>query len=73
VARLLIGRLLSAIAQYPHTSMRVNSSLVQLIVSDGVAVGAVVERVTIRARRGVLLAAVLDLSQRERVRVRDAR
>jgi hypothetical protein len=57
----LIGRLLSAITSYPHTSVHLNSPLVELITSDDGVAGAVVEqdgrRRAIRARAGVLLAA----------------
>ena len=59
--RALIGRLLSAITSYPHASLHLNTPLVELVTSDGVVVGAVVEqdrgRRAIRARAGVLLAA----------------
>ena len=59
--RALIGRLLSAITAYPHTSLRTNSPLVELVTSDEGVVGAVIEedgrRLAIRARTGVLLAA----------------
>ena len=59
--RALIGRLLSAIAAYPHTSLHTNSPLVELVTSNERVVGAVIEkhgrRVAIRARTGVLLAA----------------
>ena len=57
----LIGRLLSAISQYPNVSLRLNTPLTELVVADGEVVGAVVgrdgERLAVRARRGVLLAA----------------
>lgn len=59
--RALIARLLSAAGQFPHSSARLNTALVELVETDGVVVGAVVdrdgERSAIRARRGVLLAA----------------
>lgn len=59
--RALIGRLLSAITAYPHTSLRTNSPLVELVTTSGGVVGAVIEedgrRRAIRARSGVLLAA----------------
>jgi 3-oxosteroid 1-dehydrogenase len=59
--RALIGRLLSAITAYPHTSLHTNSPLVELVTSSEGVVGAVVEqdgrRGAIRARAGVLLAA----------------
>ena len=59
--RALIGRLLSAITAYPHTSVHLNTALVELVTSDDGVVGAVIEeqgrRRTIRARAGVLLAA----------------
>ncbi|TVZ02198.1 FAD-binding protein [Trebonia kvetii] len=57
----LIGRLLLALAQYPHAAMYLNAQLTELVVTDGQVTGAIVERegarVAIRARRGVLLAA----------------
>jgi 3-oxosteroid 1-dehydrogenase len=57
----LIGRLLWAISQYPHASLRLNSPLTELVVTDDEVVGAIIdrggERFAIRARRGVLLAA----------------
>lgn len=59
--RALIGRFLLALAKYPNASLSLNSPLVDLVVEDGGVVGAIVERagerVAIRARRGVLLAA----------------
>lgn len=59
--RALIARFLAATRRYPHTSARLNTALVELVVHDGSVVGAVVEtagqRSRIRARRGVLLAA----------------
>ena len=59
--RALIGRLLSAITTYPHASVHLNSPLMDLVISNGGVVGAVVEahgrRRAIRARAGVLLAA----------------
>ncbi|WP_254923097.1 FAD-binding protein [Rhodococcus sp. OK302] len=60
-AQSLIGRLLKAIAQYPNATLRLNAPLVELVVEEGVVVGAIVdhhgERRAIRARKGVLLAA----------------
>lgn len=57
----LIGRFLLAISKYPNVSLRPHSPLVELVVVDGAVVGAVVEsngdRIAIRARKGVLLAA----------------
>lgn len=59
--RALIARLLTATGRYPGTSARLNTALVELVVSDGTVTGAIVEtdgrRSAIRARRGVLLAA----------------
>ncbi|MGP0078967.1 FAD-binding protein [Mycobacterium sp.] len=59
--RALIARLLLAAGQYPRSEARLNTALVELVVSAGVVIGAVVdtfgERRTVRARRGVLLAA----------------
>ena len=59
--RALIARLLLAAGQYPRSEARLNTELVELVVSAGVVIGAVVdtfgERRTVRARRGVLLAA----------------
>ncbi|MBI3212983.1 MAG: FAD-binding protein [Mycobacterium sp.] len=59
--RALIARFLLAARQYPHSSARLNTALVELVVTDGTVVGAIVERdgqrSAIRARRGVLLAA----------------
>ena len=62
--RALIARLLLAARQYQGSEARLNTALVELVVSGGserVVTGAVVgtfgERRTIRARRGVLLAA----------------
>ncbi len=59
--RALIGRFLSALAGNPAVVAHLNTSLVELMVDDGRVVGAVVEtdgmRRSIRARRGVLLAA----------------
>lgn len=59
--RALIGRFLLAMSKYPNASLHLNSPLVELVVEDGAVVGAVVERagerIAIRARRGVLLAA----------------
>ena len=59
--RALIARLLLAARRYPGSAVRLNTALVELVVSDGTVTGAVVEsggnRHRIRARRGVLLAA----------------
>jgi 3-oxosteroid 1-dehydrogenase len=59
--RALVGRFLSAITSYPHTSLHLNSPLVELVTCDDGVAGAVVEqdgrRRAIRARVGVLLAA----------------
>ena len=59
--RALIGRFLAALCGYPNAALQLNSPLVELVVHDGAVIGAVVERngerVTIGARRGVLLAA----------------
>ncbi len=59
--RAVIGRFLSAMADNPDVTAHLNTSLLELVVEDGRVVGAVVERGgerrTIRARRGVLLAA----------------
>lgn len=58
--RALIARFLTAAGRYPGSSARLNTALVELVVSDGTVVGAVVEsggeRTAIRARHGVLLA-----------------
>ncbi|GAA1226368.1 FAD-binding protein [Prauserella halophila] len=61
----LIGRFLTALADHPKASLWRNSPLVELVVEGGAVVGAVVERtegretqrLRLRARRGVLLAA----------------
>jgi 3-oxosteroid 1-dehydrogenase len=59
--RALIGRFLAALRRYPNATLHLNSPLVELICDNGTVTGGVVERnrerVTIRARRGVLLAA----------------
>ena len=62
--RALIARLLAAASRYPGSAARLNTELVELVGPDGPSggvTGAVVEsggqRHTIRARRGVLLAA----------------
>ena len=63
--RALIARFLTAIGQYPNASLRRDTALVELVLSDGLpekrVVGAIVEsagqRTAIRTRRGVLLAA----------------
>lgn len=58
--RALIARFLAAARQYPGFSVRLNTALTELVVSDGVVLGARVEqdgvRRAIRTRRGVLLA-----------------
>lgn len=57
----LIGRLLWALSTYQHARLYLDSPLVELVLEDGVVTGAIVERygerVAIRARRGVVLAA----------------
>src|SRR5690606_14283812 len=59
--RALIGRFLIAMRKYPNVQLYRNTPLEELIVEDGVLVGAIVEnngeRRTIRARKGVVLAA----------------
>ncbi len=59
--RALIARFMLAARRYPRNAARLNTALVELVVSDGAVSGAVVdsfgEHRTIRARRGVLLAA----------------
>lgn len=59
--RALIGRFLKALSTYPEVRLHRNAALVELVVEEGTVVGAVIEKptgtVTIRARRGVLLAA----------------
>src|SRR5689334_2045822 len=59
--RALIARFLRAIGQYPTASLRRDTALVELVLSDGRVTGAIVEtngeRRAIRARRGGLLAA----------------
>ncbi|WP_129977570.1 FAD-binding protein [Rhodococcus sp. Q1] len=59
--RALVGRFLVAMRKYPNVELHRNTPLEELIVEDGVVVGAVVEnngeRRTIRARKGVVLAA----------------
>ncbi len=62
--RALIARLLTAAGRYPGSAARLDTALVELVVSDGpdrAVTGAVVEsggqRHTIRTRRGVVLAA----------------
>ncbi|MGW0161745.1 FAD-binding protein [Mycobacterium sp. NPDC003323] len=59
--RALIARLLAATLSRPNTSARLHTELVELVVADGRVTGAVVEqqgrRRSIRATRGVLLAA----------------
>ncbi|TQF65844.1 FAD-binding protein [Rhodococcus spelaei] len=57
----LIGRFLLALSKMPNATLHRSTSLEELVVEDGAVVGAVVEhdgrRRTIRARRGILLAA----------------
>ncbi|TSD95051.1 FAD-binding protein [Skermania sp. ID1734] len=57
----LIGRFLKAISQFPNATLHLNSPLTELVIEAGAVVGAIVERdgqrVAIRARKGVLLAA----------------
>jgi 3-oxosteroid 1-dehydrogenase len=59
--RAVIGRFLAAMADNAAVAAHLNTSLVELVVDDGRVTGAVVEhqgsRRTIKARRGVLLAA----------------
>ncbi|AQA24685.1 HI0933-like family protein [Rhodococcus sp. MTM3W5.2] len=59
--RALIARFLKAIAKYPNATLHLNTTLVELVVEDGTVVGGVVERdgerIAIRARKGVVLAA----------------
>lgn len=59
--RALVGRFLSALADFPDAALYRNAELIDLITEDGRVVGAVVSRdgteVRIGARRGVLLAA----------------
>ncbi len=59
--RALIGRFLSAMADNEVVTVHLDTSLVELVVEEGRIVGAVVEspgaKRSIRARRGVLLAA----------------
>lgn len=60
--RALIGRFLLALGQFPHVRTYLDTPLAELVCDDdGAVVGAVVNHggldVTIRARRGVLLAA----------------
>ncbi|WP_227979101.1 FAD-binding protein [Nocardia spumae] len=59
--RALVGRFLLGLSRFPNVALHLNSPLLELVTEDGGVVGAIVERdgrrVTIRARRGVLLAA----------------
>ncbi|WP_301847381.1 FAD-binding protein [Rhodococcus pyridinivorans] len=59
--RALVGRFLIALRKYPNVDLYRNTPLEELIVEDGVVVGAIVgndgERRAIRARKGVVLAA----------------
>ncbi|MEH3142204.1 MAG: FAD-binding protein [Mycobacterium kyogaense] len=59
--RALVARFLIALRRYPHAQTRLGTALTDLVVEDGAVVGAVVTDAdgsrTIRARRGVLLAA----------------
>lgn len=54
-AQSLIGRLLKAIAKYPNAALRLDAPLVELVVEEGVVVGAIVDhpggRRAIRARK----------------------
>lgn len=57
----LIGRLLTALSEQPGATLHREAPCEELLVEDGVVTGAVTsrggKRVTVRARRGVLLAA----------------
>ncbi|MFG1782337.1 FAD-binding protein [Rhodococcus oryzae] len=59
--RALIARFLKAIEKYPNATLNLNTTLVELVVEGGAVVGAIVERdgerVAIRTRKGVVLAA----------------
>lgn len=59
--RALIGRFLIALRKYSNVNLYRNTPLEELVVEDGVVVGAIVsnggERRAIRARKGVVLAA----------------
>jgi hypothetical protein len=59
--RALIARFLVAASRHDHCSLRLNTALIELVVDHGEVVGAVVEqggeRLSVRAHRGVLLAA----------------
>ncbi|GAB3211973.1 FAD-binding protein [Nocardia tengchongensis] len=59
--RALVGRFLLGLSKYPNVALHLNTALVELVVEDGAVVGAIVERdgqrIAIRARKGVLLAA----------------
>jgi len=59
--RALVGRFLIALRKYPDVQLYRNTPLEELVVEDGVVVGAIVEsggeRRAIRARKGVVLAA----------------
>ncbi|MBS9375486.1 FAD-binding protein [Rhodococcus sp. B50] len=59
--RALVGRFIIAMRKYPNVELHRNTPLEELIVEDGVVVGAIVEndgeRRAIRARKGVVLAA----------------
>ncbi|WP_405134200.1 FAD-binding protein [Nocardia sp. NBC_01388] len=59
--RALVGRFLLAMAKYPNVSLQLHTALVELVVEGGAVVGAIVERegnrIAIRTRKGVLLAA----------------
>ncbi|GAA3661875.1 FAD-binding protein [Nocardioides ginsengisoli] len=59
--RALVARALTALAPYEKAATVLDTALVELVLEDGVVVGAIVEhdgvRRAIRARRGVLMAA----------------
>lgn len=59
--RALIGRFLAALRRFPAVTLRRDTELVDLVVTDGAVTGVVArhgdETIRIRARRGVLLAA----------------
>lgn len=59
--RALVGRFLIALRKYPNVQLHRNTPLEELVVEDGVVVGAIVsngqERRAIRARKGIVLAA----------------
>ncbi|MBF0662041.1 FAD-binding protein [Rhodococcus sp. (in: high G+C Gram-positive bacteria)] len=59
--RALVGRFLRALRKYPDVELHLNTALEEIVIEDGVVVGAIVsnggERRAIRARKGVVLAA----------------